>query len=185
MLFQSVATNSRPNPLWVKIDSDITRIGAGRWDPSQSHGRERNRKSGGGVGGENKRVRGPVSEWEKERACGHEKKRVKTGRKKEIESHHGAQEIPVLRKGERTTETERTREIEIKTTETQDARKRKRQRVQCDTCCTHKYSVYRGYRTPLISRPDSTPSQCLSVRKPNTFQVGDNYRGNVPVVSHL
>jgi len=26
---------------------------------------------------------------------------VKTGRKKEIESHHGAQESPVLRKGER------------------------------------------------------------------------------------
>ena len=26
---------------------------------------------------------------------------MKTGRKKEIESHHGAQESPVLRKGER------------------------------------------------------------------------------------
>jgi len=34
---------------------------------------------------------------------------VKTGRKKEIESHHGAQESPVLRKGERQKEIRRER----------------------------------------------------------------------------
>jgi len=101
MLFQRVATNSRPNSLSVEIDSDITRICAGRWNPLQSRVWERNRKSGGGVGGENKRVRGPVSEWERERASELEKRRVKTGRMKEIERHHGAQESPVLRKGER------------------------------------------------------------------------------------
>jgi len=101
MLFQSVAANSRPNSLSVKIESDITRICAGRWDPSQSRGRERKRKSGKGGGGENKRVRGPVSEWGRERTSEQEKRRVKTGRKKERESHHGAQERPTLIKGER------------------------------------------------------------------------------------
>jgi len=70
---------------------------------------------------------------------------------------------------ERTTERERAREIAIKTTETQDARKRKRQRVQCDTCCTHKYSVERGYRTPLITRPDSTPSHVFICQKTKYF----------------
>ena len=35
ILFQSVATNSRPNSPSVKIESDITRICAVRWDPSQ------------------------------------------------------------------------------------------------------------------------------------------------------
>ena len=33
--------------------------------------------------------------------CEQGKRRVKTGGKKEIESHHGVQESPVLRKGER------------------------------------------------------------------------------------
>jgi len=47
----------------------------------------------GGVVGENKRVRGPVSECEREREKG--KRRVKTVRKKEKESCHGAQE-PLL-----------------------------------------------------------------------------------------
>jgi hypothetical protein len=100
----------------------------------------------------------------RKRASEQEKRRVKTGRKKERESHHGMQESPALRKGERqkdrerTTERERAREIEIKMTETEYARKRKGQRVQCDTCCTHKYPVARGYRTPLFTRPDSTPS---------------------------
>jgi len=83
-----------------KIESDITRIYAGRWGPSQSHGRKRKRESGVGVGGENKRIRGPVSEWEKERAS-RRKGEWETGRKKERETHHGAQENPALRKGER------------------------------------------------------------------------------------
>jgi len=61
------------------------------------------------------------------------------------------------------------REIEIKTTETQDARKRKRQRVHYDTCCTHKYSVARGYRTPLVTRPDSTPSHVFICQKTKYF----------------
>ena len=78
-----------------------------------------------------------------------------------------------MRKGERQRknygERERAREIEIKTTETQDARKRKRQRVQCDTCCTHKYSVARGYRTPLITRPDSTTSHVFICQKTKYF----------------
>jgi len=43
MLYQSVATNFRPNSLSVQIELDITRIYAGRWDPSQSRGRERKR----------------------------------------------------------------------------------------------------------------------------------------------
>ena len=43
MLYQSVTTNIRPNSLSVQIESDITRICAGCWDPSQSCGRERKR----------------------------------------------------------------------------------------------------------------------------------------------
>jgi len=69
----------------------------------------------------------------------------------------------------KTTEKETARELEIKTTETQDATKRKRQRVQCDTCCTHKYLVARGYITPLITRPDSTPSHVFICQKTKYF----------------
>jgi len=42
-LYQSVATNFRPNSLSVQIELDITHICAGCWDPSQSRGRERKR----------------------------------------------------------------------------------------------------------------------------------------------
>ena len=59
----------------------------------QSHGRERKGQKRGRVVGENKRVRGPVSECEREREK--RKRRVKTVRKKERESCHGAQE-PLL-----------------------------------------------------------------------------------------
>jgi len=104
---------------------------------------------------------------------------VKTGRKKERESHHGAQESPVLRKGERQRKNYRAREIEIKTTETQDARKRRRQRVQCDTCCTHKYSVARGYRTPLITCPDSTPSHVFICQKTKYFSGRRQLQGKI------
>ena len=83
-----------------KIESDITRIFAGRWGPAQSYGTERKRESGVGVGGENKRVRGPVAEWEKERARERKGER-ETGRNKERETHLGAQENSALREGER------------------------------------------------------------------------------------
>jgi len=42
-----------------------------------------------------------ASEKESERASEQEKRRVKTGRKKERESHHGAPESPALREGGR------------------------------------------------------------------------------------
>jgi len=111
----------------------------------------------------------------RKRASEQEKRRVKTGRKKERESHHGMQESPALRKGERqkdrerTTERERAREIEIKMTETEYARKRKGQRVQCDTGCTHNYPVERDCRTSLLSFPDSTPSHVFICRETKYF----------------
>jgi len=55
-------------------------------------------RMGGGIRGE-MIVRGPVSECEREREKG--KRRVKTVRKKERESLHGAQESSTLRNGER------------------------------------------------------------------------------------
>jgi len=96
-------------------------------------------------------------------------------KKKERESHHGAEETPTLRKGaserqkdrERTTERERARKFEIKTTEY--ARKRKGQRVQCDTGCTHNYPVERDCRTSLLSFPDSTPSHVFICRETKYF----------------
>jgi len=41
MLYQSVTTNIRPKSLSVQIESDVTHICAGRWDPSQSRWRDR------------------------------------------------------------------------------------------------------------------------------------------------
>ena len=96
-----------------KIESDITRICAGRWGPAQLYGRERKGESGVGVGGENKRVRGPVTEWENERAR-KRKGEWETGRKKESlrETHLGAQKTPAMREGESQRKNYGEREIE-------------------------------------------------------------------------
>jgi len=79
---------------------------------------------------------------------------------------------------ERTTERGRARELEIKRSETHDARKRKRQRVQCDTC-THKCSVASGYCTPLITRPDSTPSHVFICQKTEYFSSRRQLQGKI------
>jgi len=68
---------------------------------------------------------------------------------------------------ERTMERERARKSEIKTTE--HARNRKGQGVRCDTDCTHKYPVARGYHTPLLTRPDSTSSLVFICRETKYF----------------
>jgi len=82
-------------------------------------------------------------------------------------------------------ERERARDIEIETTKTEYVIKRKGQRVQCDTCCTHKYPVAHAYCTLLLTHPHSTPLHVFICAKQHTFWVGDRCRGNVPVVSHI
>ena len=99
MLFQSVATNSRPNSL----QSKLIRISHASAQGAEIHhsrvGETERERARGGLG---ERIRELevllASEKESERASEQEKRRVKTGRKKEIESHHGAQESPALRK---------------------------------------------------------------------------------------
>jgi len=53
VIHRSVTTNSRPNSLSVKIQSDITRIYAERWGPPRSRGRGERERGGWG---ERKRV---------------------------------------------------------------------------------------------------------------------------------
>jgi len=137
--------------------------------------------------GENKRVRGPVSECEREQEKG--KRTVKTVRKRERESCHGAQE-PLLWGGEkdRKTEKELQREREL-------GKVRSKQQSTQETGEDREYDVTRAAHistqwhavTARLSLPVQIQHHhsCSSVGKQNTFWVRDNCRGNVTVMSHI
>ena len=104
------------------------------------------------------------------------KRASERARKKESENRQNERdrETP-WRAGESCFEEGRKTEKEIRRERERGKLKSKQQRHRTqERGRDREYTVIRaahisGYRTPLITRPDSTPSQCLSVRKPILF----------------
>jgi len=186
MWYQSAATKIRPASLSVKIESDITCICTGRWDPfSRMEERERDREGGGlwerirelevllaSVKKSEKKEKGEWKQWERKR------KRVVTARKN-----------PYFEEGWKT---ERQKELRR---ERERGKVRSKQQSTQETGKDREYDVTRAAHlstqwhtvTARLSLPVQIQHHhsCSSVGKRNTFWEGDSCRENVPVVSHI